>query len=476
MAKATNKNGHAKPKAEEPLTAYFLSLEVENVRCFGEKQKLDLSDGKGKPAPWTIILGVNGTGKTTLLQCLVGFELVKQSRLIESKDKESVENKGFKFDIRPSFFPTANELIRRHPSDFVLSVFRIKYVTCPDMAAENIRLNTMSYTITHKIGKPFLTSSIGFGNATDVEIFDPPVTFSYGAGRRIGEIAFLEESVDDDPTGTLFSDKAKLRNPEEWLIYLDYTSSTEYMVPRDRVLQRKRRDIAIELLKAVLWEIDDIRFIPGEGMRPKPRVEFLTKFGWVPFRQLGYGYQSLATWVADFASRMVERYPYSENPLAEPAVVLVDEIDLHLHPKWQRELMGRLTKLFPNTQFIATAHSPLIAQAAADANLAVLRRDGDQVLIDNDVDYIRNWRVDQILTSDLFGLETARSPAIEGMILERQNLLGLSKLTAANKKRVKQLEMDIGDLPTGTTSEEMNERAKMREILDRLSKERQPAQ
>ena len=51
MAKSTSKNGQAKLKAEEPLTAYFLSLEVENVRCFGEKQKLDLSDGKGKPAP-----------------------------------------------------------------------------------------------------------------------------------------------------------------------------------------------------------------------------------------------------------------------------------------------------------------------------------------------------------------------------------------------------------------------------------------
>ncbi len=476
MAKATSKNGHAKPKAEEPLTAYFLSLEVENVRCFGEKQKLDLSDGNGKPAPWTIILGVNGTGKTTLLQCLVIFEFSKQKRTTTTNDEESVDHGIFKFVSHRSTYPTTNELIRRHPTDFVATVLSAKYMACTNIIAENFQLRSLSYTITHKIGQPYDTGSINFGITGDMEFFEPPVTFSYGAGRRIGEIAFLEESVDDDPTGTLFSDKAKLRNPEEWLIYLDYTSSTEHMVPRDRVLQRKRRDIAVHLLKEVLWEIDGIRFVPGEGMRPKPRVEFLTKFGWVPFRQLGYGYQSLATWVADFASRMVERYPYSENPLAEPAVVLVDEIDLHLHPKWQRELMGRLTKLFPNTQFIATAHSPLIAQAAAAANLAVLRRDGDQVLIDNDVDYIRNWRVDQILTSDLFGLETARSPAIEGMILERQNLLGQSKLTAANKKRVKQLDVDIGYLQTGNTPEEMNERAEMREILDRLSKERQPTQ
>lgn len=53
---------------------------------------------------------------------------------------------------------------------------------------------------------------------------------------------------------------------------------------------------------------------------------------------------------------MVDRHPDSPNPLAEPAVVLVDEINLHLH-RWQRTLIGFLTERFPNTQFIATAHS-----------------------------------------------------------------------------------------------------------------------
>ncbi|MCA1629863.1 MAG: AAA family ATPase, partial [Acidobacteria bacterium] len=51
--------------------AYFLSLEVENVRSFGPKQTLDLSNGEGRPAQWTIILGDNGVGKTTILQSLI---------------------------------------------------------------------------------------------------------------------------------------------------------------------------------------------------------------------------------------------------------------------------------------------------------------------------------------------------------------------------------------------------------------------
>jgi hypothetical protein len=298
---------------------------------------------------------------------------------------------------------------------------------------------------------------------------DVPLFCAYGAGRRIGEIAFFESIVDDLPTATLYSDRARLRNPEEWLLFLDYTSASKSAV-RDQ--QRYRRDQAIDLLKQVLWEIDDIRFIPGEGVRPKPRVEFKTPYGWVPFRQLGYGYQSLATWVADFASRMVERYPESKNPLEEPAVVLVDEIDLHLHPKWQRELMGRLTKLFPNTQFIATAHSPLIAQAAADANLAVLRREGDHVVIDNDVDDIRNWRVDQILTSDLFGLDSARPPHVAKLMAKRDAILGKSKLTKADEKELKRLDAAIGELPFGETKQQRQMLEDLQETLDLLKEER----
>src|SRR5215213_7841120 len=73
MAKNGKKAGRA-PAGEKPKACYVLSLSVENVRCFGPKQTLDLSDGHGRPAQWTIILGENGTGKTTLLQALVGFE------------------------------------------------------------------------------------------------------------------------------------------------------------------------------------------------------------------------------------------------------------------------------------------------------------------------------------------------------------------------------------------------------------------
>ncbi|MHC5542741.1 AAA family ATPase [Singulisphaera rosea] len=77
MGKAPHKPKASKPprrttQAEKPsaLASYFLSLTLSNVRCFGEPQTLDLSDGQGGPARWSILLGENGTGKTTLLQVL----------------------------------------------------------------------------------------------------------------------------------------------------------------------------------------------------------------------------------------------------------------------------------------------------------------------------------------------------------------------------------------------------------------------
>jgi len=176
-------------------------------------------------------------------------------------------------------------------------------------------------------------------------------------------------------------------------------------------------------------------------------------------------------WMVDFASRLFDLYPKSPNPLAEPAVVLVDEIDLHLHPRWQRTLMGYLSERFPNTQFIATAHSPLVVQAAQDANIVLLRREGDHVVIENNVEAVRNWRVDQILTSDLFGLESARPPETEKLLEERTKILSKARLTKKDRERLKELEEEIGPLPTGETPEEIEAMDVIRRAAERLKAE-----
>jgi predicted ATP-binding protein involved in virulence len=79
--------------------------------------------------------------------------------------------------------------------------------------------------------------------------------------------------------------------------------------------------------------------------------------------QLSDGYKTLLSLVIDLAIRMALANPEAKNPLESEAVVLIDEIDLHLHPEWQRRVVGDLLRTFPKTQFLLTTHSPFIIEA-----------------------------------------------------------------------------------------------------------------
>lgn len=79
--------------------------------------------------------------------------------------------------------------------------------------------------------------------------------------------------------------------------------------------------------------------------------------------QLSDGYKTLLSLVIDLASRMALANPDLPDPLKSPAIVMIDEIDLHLHPEWQRRVISDLLKVFSNTQFILTTHSPIIIES-----------------------------------------------------------------------------------------------------------------
>ena len=262
----------------------------------------------------------------------------------------------------------------------------------------------------------------------------------------------LSESIDPENSASLFSEKASLINAEEWLLQTDYAARSAAGKTRDR-LQKQLNQI-IEILKRILPDIEDIRIAPADEEIPRPRAEFLTPYGWVRLSSLGLGYRTAIAWMVDLAVRLFRRYPDSKDPLAEPAIVLVDEIDLHLHPKWQRNIMGFLTERFPNTQFIVTAHSPLVVQAAKDANIVLLRREGDRVVIDNDPEIVENWRVDQVLTS-VFELPTARPASLEPLLTRRQEILSRARLSKADEAELQQLETQIGSLPTAETPDDI---------------------
>ncbi len=439
MAKKAN-NQPAANGAPRPAAAYFLSLSLANVRCFREKQTLDLSDGKGGPARWTILLGNNGTGKTTVLRALV--VLLEETRSLPLHYQRG---------------PSLIDVFRRDDEPGILAC----------KAAFGGPINKRGCTWAIRTGDFEINPpSQSWTSKSLTPEDDVQICCGYGANRRLGSSG-LSEPADDDPTLTLFSDRETLRNAEEWLLRLDYAASRPSPF-HDRWHSHLAR-IRV-LLLAILEEIDDLRFVMKEGVNPVSHVEFHTPYGWVPLRALGYGYQTLIAWMVDFASRMVERYPDSPDPLAEPAIVLVDEIDLHLHPQWQRKLIGHLTERFPNTQFIATAHSPLIVQAAADANIALLRREGNQVIIDNDVKTIRGWRIDQIYTSELFGLPTARPPELDGKLERRKELLLKRRLTPREKRELEELNAIAYSLPGGETAEQAETLRLIQESVEILKK------
>jgi hypothetical protein len=87
---------------------------------------------------------------------------------------------------------------------------------------------------------------------------------------------------------------------------------------------------------------------------------------------LSDGYQAMLVIVLDLMLRYAYLFPEGD-PLAGRALVGIDEIDLHLHPRWQRTVLSQLNTRFPNTQFVVTTHSPIVVQAAIDQGFAVLR-------------------------------------------------------------------------------------------------------
>lgn len=183
-----------------------------------------------------------------------------------------------------------------------------------------------------------------------------------------------------------------------------------------------------------------------------------TSYGEVPFSALSLGYRTVAAWLTDFIKRMHEEFPHEDEPDDGPAIVLIDEFDLHMHPRWQRQAMTALSKEFPNTQFIVTAHSPLIVQATeGHAKLIVLRRskreDGtEEVLVDDHPRYAAGWRVDQILSSDLYGMDP-RSPKYDALMEESIRLRQKERRTAKEERRLTEIEAELEqEAPPGTSS------------------------
>ncbi|MCX6872973.1 MAG: AAA family ATPase [Verrucomicrobia bacterium] len=148
---------------------------------------------------------------------------------------------------------------------------------------------------------------------------------------------------------------------------------------------------------------------------------------------------------------LVERNAEGKMSVISSGVVLIDEIDAHLHPEWQREIGFWLKGHFPNVQFLVTTHSPIICQAADPNGLFVLPEPGSELdphaLSDEDYRKIISSRPDTILLTPAFGLKNTRSPRAVDARAEYSRLVAVrravGKLNPTEQKRFEQLELFV---------------------------------
>jgi predicted ATP-binding protein involved in virulence len=132
------------------------------------------------------------------------------------------------------------------------------------------------------------------------------------------------------------------------------------------------------------------------------------KYDALPFENLASGYKSIIAMIGDMILRLSENQPEENDPKHLEGIVIIDEFDLHLHPKWQRKLPHLLSSAFPRVQFIVSTHSPipLLGAPANSAFLKVVRNKKEGIKIEN-LDYIsvRNLTPNTILTSPIFDFD-----------------------------------------------------------------------
>jgi len=127
----------------------------------------------------------------------------------------------------------------------------------------------------------------------------------------------------------------------------------------------------------------------------------------IPFRALSDGYRAFFGWLADFMYHLCITLPSNSALRDCSGVALIDEIDLHLHPKWQMEVLPKLSKEFPRIQFIVTSHSPLVVGSLEWMNILVMHgKSSAPVRIPFAV---HGLDADQVLLTKFFGLFSSRA-------------------------------------------------------------------
>lgn len=451
---------------------YLKSFAVRSIKCFADvRLEFPSNDGGESYAGWNVILGANATGKTTLLQAMAAA-LVGPTPAMRLMSPTSWVRRGERYgSLEASFLrgprDGADGAPRKDPYHASFAV----------IGTEPSQIDGVEYTSPQFVlrGKPKDKEYRGLLKGPFAANKSGWLVCGYGAFRRFTGGA--EDDLTHEPgrvgrVASLFRESVALKRDLDWLPRLYARSLDKHTPDSARALDEFMavRTLLDQLLPSSVQisDVDTQRVYfsaPGAS-----RVDLL---------ELSDGYRSFLALVvdllrqtADVFGAVVDLVREKEDGTLEvtaDGIVLIDEVDLHLHPTWQREIGPRLREVFPRLQFIVTSHSPFIAQAATRDGLFVFRAGSPDapVSVIQPAPLVSGWTADQILLSPLFGLTDTRDPETEALLKEHATLRGkakFEKLDAADRERLVAIERALAErltAPGELRKEEVDAAAKL---------------
>jgi hypothetical protein len=439
---------------------------IQGIKCF-DKVELNFPHSGTDYSGWIVLLGGNGMGKSTLLQAMA-IALVGPLAGQRLLNPGGWARKGREYgEFEASIIKGMLDLAERRPQR---NAFETRFAVT---GSAEVVLHNKPYDEPQLVSLPTDSKALMKGpySAKNLGWF----SCGYGPFRRLlGGASADSKQMFAAGRGirylTLFREAEALTGCAEWL-------STLYSRSIDK--QHEDRSRAKTTLDAVRRIVD--KLLPGQVRITRvdsERLYFRSVGGAdVTILDLSDGYRSflalaidvlrhLAGSVKDFAQLIEEEN--GEPRVVTEGVVLIDEVDAHLHPFWQREIGFRLRRVFPKMQFIVTSHSPFVAQAASDDGLIVLRATTPSGAVEahRPIESVKGWRADQILTSPLFGLTGTRDEETESLIRLHAELVAKrswGQLKPVERKRLAGIEKKLAGRLTapGDSIEERETQAKM---------------
>jgi predicted ATP-binding protein involved in virulence len=395
---------------------FLKKITLKNFKCLSNIT-LTFENERRTIRKWTLILGENGTGKSNVLKSIA---LVTSGSNALGELIGNVDN-WIKYN-------------ENHCS----------------IEAELETKKGENRIVTLQLNKGDNLSKIISNNEESLRLIDSAIenadrnyfVVAYGASRRLSNEMFsnFEKSRNGRSVNVrnLFDNTSTLNPLNAWIIELDYRSG----------------DKGLDLVKETLKD-----FLPGISFhsinKEKKQVLFKTEDGVIPLDQLSDGYQNMAAWIGDLLFRITETFKDYKKPLEARGLLLIDEIDLHLHPKWQRRLLDFIGDKLPNFQVVATTHSPLTAQQADSGELYALKRDENNIIrLIPFSGSPKSLLVNQLLMTPVFGLETDESYEVQQTKQEYEELkLKGNFLNNIDSSKMKQVKQKLkGKLPSRTAA------------------------